>query len=382
MDPDNTYFMAIGFDGACFGIQTKTDTERWINYSVWDGKGAPKPIERGPRVISQSFYHEGSGMQTYRRYHWETAVPNRFMVTVENSKRGHAMFSGFFLIKSKWYLMASIERPGHSPYLTGLNSFLENFGVGNSKMRKARYSNVVYQVQGSEEWHPINEAETSNAPPTNSDDSWMHTVDSEGFVMEIDGKTETKTTSKIIKLNSTSIGGQQRPVIVQEPFVRNVLVVYCFQTLIINKTDTDEAGENEWHFWSGVQHTNNFADLINYPVPSQVRESNPVTKIIHHCNESIMSSEDAAKITLFADGYEDDFWFNDKLGKGFKDVTWDGDFTKGPEEGQFDGGNSNYKYTRGVYFAVPRHQVCKKVSLHAHTGETQIYYDRQVSEIE
>jgi hypothetical protein len=90
----------------------------------------------------------------------------------------------------------SIERPGHSPYLTDLNSYLENFGDDNSKMHKARYSNIFYQVQGSQEWHPVKDTVTSNDPQTNFDDSWNHTVDSKGFVMEIDGKTGSKTRRK------------------------------------------------------------------------------------------------------------------------------------------------------------------------------------------
>jgi hypothetical protein len=189
--------MAIGFDGGYFGIQTKTENERWINYSVWNGEGgAPKLVEKGPNVTARSFDHEGSGIQTHREYFWKTGVPQSFMVTVKRSQEGNAIFSGYFMINGEWNLMASIERPGHSPYLTHLNSFLENFGEGNSHMRKARYSNIFYQLKGSQEWHPVQEAVTSNAPQTNPDDSWDHTVDSKGFVMEIDGKTGTKTRTK------------------------------------------------------------------------------------------------------------------------------------------------------------------------------------------
>jgi hypothetical protein len=197
MDPVNTFYMAIGFEGGYFGIQTKAEDERWINYSVWDGDGgAAKLIEKGPDVIQRAFSHEGSGIQTYRVHFWETDVPQSFMVTVKPSQEGHAVFSGYFLINGKWNLMASIERPGHSPYLTNVHSFLENFGKDNSHMRQARYSNIFYQLKGTQEWHPVKEAVTLNAPQTNPDDSWNHSVDSKGFVMEIDGKTGTKTRRK------------------------------------------------------------------------------------------------------------------------------------------------------------------------------------------
>jgi hypothetical protein len=193
-DLDKAYWVAVGFDKGYFGIQTKTKTERWINFSVWNKVGAAKLDKKGPGVVEQNFNHEGSGVQTHRSFFWKTGVPQSFMVTVRPSQSGSAVVSGFFLIDGKWELIASIERPGASPYLTGLHSFLENFGSDNSLMRKGRYSNLFYQEEGKEEWTPVTHALTHNAQPSHADDSWMHSVDDKGFVMEIDGKTKTRTT--------------------------------------------------------------------------------------------------------------------------------------------------------------------------------------------
>jgi hypothetical protein len=209
MDPDKTYWVAAGFDGGYFGIQTKSKTERWINYSVWNKAGAAKLEKKGPGVIAQNFNHEGSGVQTHRSYFWQTGVPQSFMVTAKPGQSGSAVFSGYFLIDGKWELIASIERSGASPYLTGLHSFLENFGSEASMMRQGRYSNTFYQEEGKPEWKLATQASTSNrqsrnAPPSNAVDSWNHSVDDKGFLMEMYGKTKTRNTRSTSDISTSA----------------------------------------------------------------------------------------------------------------------------------------------------------------------------------
>jgi hypothetical protein len=341
MDPVKTYFMGIGFDGGYFGIQTKTEKERWINYSVWNGnKGAvPLLMDKGLNVIHRNFSHEGSGIQTHLVHHWETNVPQCLMVTVKRSDEGHAIFSGYIVINKKWTLMARIKRPGHAPYLTSLNSFLENFGVGNDKMRKARYSSIFYKVQGSDKWHPVNEAKTSNAPQTNSDDSWNHSVQYNGFIMEIDGKTGTKTANKTLKLNSKV---DYRSVTDTVPPPGNINVEYCLDTFIVKKAGSVKEEVNKWFFWTGIEGTDSVVHVESYNVHSI---SDIQQNTIGKCYGSVMSFEQASNITLLVDGFQYDSLINDPLGKGSYNVIWDGNLANGLQKGQFDGGNDQYRYT-------------------------------------
>jgi hypothetical protein len=334
-DPLNTYYMGIGFEGGYFGIQTKTKTERWINYSVWNGKNGVKPILKesgGPEVVWRYFNHEGSGIQTHRVYYWGTNVTQRLWVAVRRSTEGNAIYSGYFLINGQWTLIARIERPGHAPYLTNIHSFLENFGVGNNMMRKAKYSNLIYKVENDKNWYIVNQAMATNAPPTNSDDSWLHSVQYDGFTMEIDGKTGTKTQSNMLTL-------PRRQRLVPDLTDSIIEVQYCLHSFVVKKAAGQ--GVKEWFFWTGIEGTNSVIHVANYTVDTAKHN---VEDKIGECYQVAISSKQATTFTLSADGFQHDSSNKDPLGKASHVVSWDGN-EKGLQNGQFDGGNGQYEYT-------------------------------------
>jgi hypothetical protein len=163
MDPIDTYYMPIGFLGGFFGIQTKTKDTRWILFSVWDGeKGAANLTDKGPNVHDQAFDENGTGIKTYRVHSWKTGDPQSFMVEVSWSvPEGYPFFSGYFMIKGEWNLIASIKRPMDSHFLTDFYSLLQNFGEDDSKVRKAHYSNIFYKKSTKGKvWLPVRNAVT------------------------------------------------------------------------------------------------------------------------------------------------------------------------------------------------------------------------------
>jgi hypothetical protein len=148
-----------------------------------------------------------------------------------------------------------------------------------------------------------------------------------------------------IPLDQTSQQQAAQPVPLNKPYVGPVKVEFCLKKLIIRKSDTDESGDNEWYFWSGLQNKKVTIHLKDYKVPSGISPVSPVEQVIDQCSSDTLSSEEAKELTVEAGGYEDDFWGNDQLGKGFTYVTWDGDVTKGPLEGEVQGGHDKYEYT-------------------------------------
>jgi hypothetical protein len=149
-------------------------------------------------------------------------------------------------------------------------------------------------------------------------------------------------------VNRQQLNNNQKPssqVSVPQPYKGDVKVDFCFKTLIIHQTDSDEKGDNDWYFWTGIKNTKAYINLEDYQVPSELRNVN-VERSIEKCTSATMSSDLATKLTVEADGYEYDFWSsNDQLGKGSMEVNWNGDITQGPKEGRFQGGNADYKYT-------------------------------------
>lgn len=174
-DPPGSYFMANGFGQGYFGMQVKSDTERWVLFSVWSPHETDRPsdipadsrvelLKRGPEVRGGEFGGEGSGGQSILVYPWKSGVTYKFLNSVKPDGQGNTVYTAWFgeAGKPEWRLIASFKRPKTDTWLTGYHSFLENFydAVGY-KERRALYGNQwVRDNQG--EWHEITSAHFTN----------------------------------------------------------------------------------------------------------------------------------------------------------------------------------------------------------------------------
>src|SRR5699024_6514672 len=81
MEPVGSYFMANGFGEGYFGIQVNAPDERRVLFSVWSPYQTDNPeeipesqriklLKKGKDVNTGTFGNEGSGGQSYWKYHW------------------------------------------------------------------------------------------------------------------------------------------------------------------------------------------------------------------------------------------------------------------------------------------------------------------------
>lgn len=144
-DKIGSYFMANGFSGGYFGMQVKSPTERWILFSVWNpSNGTTTWTRKGPGVVATTFTGEGEGGQSYLVYNWVAGNTYRFLTQGKPDGLGNTIFSSWFYAPEvgAWKFMVTWKRPNTTTYLTGLNSFLENFSDVNGYLgRQAQYGN-------------------------------------------------------------------------------------------------------------------------------------------------------------------------------------------------------------------------------------------------
>ncbi len=167
----NSYFMADGFDGGYFGMQVNSPTERRVLFSVWspfntdDPKNIPESqkirlLRKGKNVSTGEFGNEGSGGQSFVKFNWKTGNTYKFLLRAEPVKNNYTNYTAWFFApeQPQWQLIASFSRPATNSYLTGIYSFLENFGPETGNItRKAYYQNQWFRPADGE-WSPITKA--------------------------------------------------------------------------------------------------------------------------------------------------------------------------------------------------------------------------------
>lgn len=136
-DIPGAYYMLTGGDGFYMGIQpNEKGKSRMVLFSVWDTnteKGLISELVRsGEGVKSNSYSHEGSGVQNFYRYDWEAGRTYATLVRVrpeyKNGKAtGASLYTGYFRGDEGWVFLAEIRRPGIETYYKGAYSFCENF---------------------------------------------------------------------------------------------------------------------------------------------------------------------------------------------------------------------------------------------------------------
>lgn len=168
-DQIGSYFMAIGFGQGYFGIQVNSETERRILFSVWspyetdDPKSIPDDQKivlnkKGKDVHTGEFGNEGSGGQSYLRYHWKAGETYKFLLKGIPDGEDHTNYTAWFFDPEvqDWRLVASFKRPKIATYLTGFHSFLENFNPNQGYLdRRVEFKNQWYYAGG---WKKTSEA--------------------------------------------------------------------------------------------------------------------------------------------------------------------------------------------------------------------------------
>ena len=149
-DPTVTYYMACGFRRGYFGMQVNSETERRIIFSIWDaGKEAVdrskvsddnrvKLLAKGEGVFADSFGNEGTGGHSHLTYPWKTPERQRFLVhAVADGTR--SVYTGYYFHpeKRQWMVIASFSAPKDGHLLSGLYSFVENFGGDTGYLKRA-----------------------------------------------------------------------------------------------------------------------------------------------------------------------------------------------------------------------------------------------------
>ncbi|MBJ7313439.1 DUF3472 domain-containing protein [Rugamonas sp. CCM 8940] len=139
-DKIGSYYMANGFGEGYMGIQVKSDSERWVLFSVWDADNGGKTtlVSKGPDVVDNVFGGEGTGGQSYLRYNWVAGNTYRFVTRVHPDGAGGSDYSAWFYAPEQgaWRYIATWKRPFITTYLTRAHSFLENFIDSNGYMER------------------------------------------------------------------------------------------------------------------------------------------------------------------------------------------------------------------------------------------------------
>lgn len=159
-DPLATYYMSLGFFRGYMGIQTNSDTERRVLFSVWDSKDAENDktigvddfvslVDKGGETTVNSFGGEGTGGQSYvKTAAWKTGKPVRFLMNVRKDKASSVVISAWYAVdKGEWKYVASWRAPKESRMFDGFYSFIENYGYTNGQLRREAY---YYNAWGCE----------------------------------------------------------------------------------------------------------------------------------------------------------------------------------------------------------------------------------------
>ncbi len=178
-----TYFEACGWHRGYFGMQVNSPTERRIIFSVWDSgneavsrdkvgkEDRVSLIAKGKDVSSGDFGNEGTGGHSHLVYDWKTGEKQRFLMTSKPTDATHTIYAGYWFHpeQKKWMLISSWKAPKDGKYLSGLYSFVENFGGDNGLLnRKARFGNQWLRTADGE-WHEVTTAKFTCDPTGKAD---------------------------------------------------------------------------------------------------------------------------------------------------------------------------------------------------------------------
>lgn len=176
-DPLATYYMSLGFYRGYMGIQTNSETERRVLFSVWDSKDADHDqtmqaadfvslVDKDEATTVNSFGNEGTGGQSYvKTADWKTGKPVQFLMNVRPMKDNSVLLSAWYCVSPEtgWKYVATWRAPHENKLFDGFYSFIENYGYTNGQLpRKAYYYNAWGKENEGGKWVNFNKVRFSN----------------------------------------------------------------------------------------------------------------------------------------------------------------------------------------------------------------------------
>lgn len=221
-DPLATFYMAIGFYRGYFGIQTNSDTERRVLFSVWDSKDAENDksttnadfvtlVDKDEATTTNSFGGEGTGGQSYvKTANWQTGKPVKFLMNVRPQENGSVVLSAWYSLDGNdWKYVASWRAPKEKRFFNGFHSFIENYGYTNGQLRREAY---YYNAWGHEnetgKWINFNKVRFSNTDGKEGQrvdyEQGVSPKQSDKFYMSSGGYTPTLKTENEMPLSENT----------------------------------------------------------------------------------------------------------------------------------------------------------------------------------
>jgi hypothetical protein len=150
----NAYYETNGFSGGYMGIQLNSAKERRVIFSVWsnyrtdDPKEIPaeyavKLLRKGKGVFTGDFGNEGSGGHSHLVFMWKPGVIYKLLVGAK-AAGDHTIYTAWYCAPENgdWKLVAQWDKAKTGGrLLSGLYSFVENFGDNGEDYFTARYGN-------------------------------------------------------------------------------------------------------------------------------------------------------------------------------------------------------------------------------------------------
>lgn len=150
----NAYYETNGFNGGYMGIQHNSKTEKrfifsiWSNYNTNDPKEIPSDyaitlIKKGAGVFTGEFGNEGSGGHSHLVFNWKADVVYKLLVGAKPAG-DHTIYTAYYYApeNGQWKLIAQWDKTKTGgKLLTGLYSFVENFGDNGMDYFSAKYGN-------------------------------------------------------------------------------------------------------------------------------------------------------------------------------------------------------------------------------------------------
>lgn len=148
----NAYYETNGFADGYMGIQLNSSKERRVIFSVWSNYRTDDPrtipaeyavrlIKKGKGVFSGDFGNEGSGGHSHLVFMWKPGVTYKLLVGAK-ATGDHTIFTAWYYAaeNQQWRLVAQWDKTKTGgKLLSGLYSFVENFGDNGEDYFTARY---------------------------------------------------------------------------------------------------------------------------------------------------------------------------------------------------------------------------------------------------
>lgn len=150
----NAYYETNGFSGGYMGIQHNSKNEKRFIFSVWSAYNTNDPkeipsdyavtlIKKGAGVFTGEFGNEGSGGHSHLVFNWKADFVYKLLVGAKPAG-DHTIFTAYYYApeNGEWKLIAQWDKTKTGgKLLTGLYSFVENFGDNGADYFSARYGN-------------------------------------------------------------------------------------------------------------------------------------------------------------------------------------------------------------------------------------------------